>query len=252
MEMWKTAAPPMENRHSRPDGKAAGFPTARKHRFPQLHKHDRLRTFPQRLLRRISFLSCPILIEREKRTKKEAGASPSAQTEGGAPALLWKSVQNCGFAPLRSEGQAHMGNHKGYSRKSRHRRFSVPFSTPISALFRACGLIVGTGDENSPKTLLAGVDTALADLVVLAAAVLPQEESPLQPPLLAPAHRSCSGGFFWWALSGGLRSPHSFFASASRSRMEGFFSGVVLRASHWAFSSSSPLWPLFSTPSIIP
>ena len=50
----------MENRHSRPDGKAAGFPTARKHRFPQLHKHDRLRTFPQRLLRRIFFLSCPI------------------------------------------------------------------------------------------------------------------------------------------------------------------------------------------------
>ena len=50
MEMWKTAAPPMENRHSRPDGKAAGFPTARKHRFPQLRKHDRLHTFPQRLL----------------------------------------------------------------------------------------------------------------------------------------------------------------------------------------------------------
>lgn len=242
----------MENRHSRPDGKAAGFPTARKHRFPQLRKRDRLRTFPQRLLRRISFLSCPILIEREKRTKKEAGASPSAQTEGGAPALLWKSVQNCGFAPLRSEGQAHMGNHKGYSRKSRHRRFSVPFSTPISALFRACGLIVGTGDENSPKTLLAGVDTALADLVVLAAAVLPQEESPLQPPLLAPAHRSCSGGFFWWALSGGLRSPHSFFASASRSRMEGRFSGEVRAASAFAASSSSSLRPLLMTPSIIP
>ena len=50
MEMWKTAAPPMENRYSRPDGKAAGFPTARKHRFPQFRKHDRLRTFPQRLL----------------------------------------------------------------------------------------------------------------------------------------------------------------------------------------------------------
>ena len=43
---------------------------------------------------------------------------------------------------------------------------------------------MGTGDKNRPKTLLAGVDTALADLVVLAAAVLAQEESPLQPPLL--------------------------------------------------------------------
>lgn len=26
MEMWKTATPPMENRHSRPDGKAGAFP----------------------------------------------------------------------------------------------------------------------------------------------------------------------------------------------------------------------------------
>ena len=40
----------MENRYSRPDGKAASFPTARKHRFPQLRPSDRLRTFPQRLL----------------------------------------------------------------------------------------------------------------------------------------------------------------------------------------------------------
>ena len=186
----------MENRYSRPDGKATGFPTARKHHFPQLRRHSRLHTFPQRLLRRISFLSCPILIEREKRTKKEAGASPSAQTEGGAPALLWKSVQNCGFTPLKLEGQAHMGNHKGGSRKSRHRRFFSPFSTPIPTLFRACGLVMGTGDEDCPEALLAGMDTALADLVVPAAAVLPQEEGPFQPPLLAPAHRSCSGGFF--------------------------------------------------------
>ena len=55
---------------------------------------------------------------------------------------------------------------------------------------------MGTGDEHRPEALLAGMDTALADLVVPAAAVLPQEEGPLQPPLLAPAHRSCSGGFF--------------------------------------------------------
>ena len=144
------------------------------------------------------------------------------------------------------------GNHKGYSRKSRHRRFFSPFSTPIPAFFRACGLVMGTGDEDCPEALLAGMDTTLADLVISAAAVLPEEEGPFQPPLLAPAHRSCSGGFFCWALSGGLRSPHSFFASASRSRMEGRFSGAPLCASPWAFSCSSPLRPLFSTPSIIP
>src|SRR5699024_4625876 len=167
MEMWKTAAPPMENRYSRPDGKAAGFPTARKHRFPQFRKHDRLRTFPQRLLRRISFPSCPVVLERKKRTTK-AGVSPSVQNEGGAPALLCKSVQNCGFVPLKSVRQTHMGNHKGGSRKSRHRRFYSPFSTPIPAFFRACGLVMGTGDEDCPEALLAGMDTTLADLVISA------------------------------------------------------------------------------------
>ena len=183
---------------------------------------------------------------------KKAGASPSDQTEGGAPALLWKGAQNSLSTPIKSEGKARMRNHKGGSRKSRHRRFFSPFSTPICTLFRACGLVIGTGDKDHPETLLAWVDTALADLVVLAAAVLPQEESPLQPPLFAPAHRSCSGGFFWWLLSGGLRSPHSFFASASLSRMEGRFSGEVRAASAFAASCSSPLRPLLMTPSIIP
>src|SRR5699024_12368218 len=115
-------------------------------------------------------------------------------------ALLWKSVQTSLFAPLKSEREARMGNHKGGSRKSCHRRFFSPFSTPICTLFRACGLVMGTGDEDRPKALLAGMDTALADLIILAAAVLPQEEGPLQPPLLAPAHRSCSGGFFCWEI----------------------------------------------------
>ena len=184
--------------------------------------------------------------------KKEAGASPSAQTEGGAPALLWISVQTSPFSPLKRRRQASMGNHKGGSRKSRHRRIFSPFSTPIPTLFRACGLVMGAGDKNHPEALLAGVGAALADLVILSAAVLAQEESPFQPPLLAPAHRSCSGGFFWWALSGGLRSPHSRLASSSRSRMEGFFSGEVRRTSPFAASSSSPLRPLLMTPSIIP
>ena len=108
------------------------------------------------------------------------------------------------------------GNHKGGSRKSRHRRFFSPFSTPIPAFFRACGLVMGTGDEDCPEALLAGMDTTLADLVISAAAVLPEEEGPLQPPLLAPAHRSCSGGLLLLgpvrglalaALPFGLRQP---------------------------------------------
>lgn len=160
----------MENRYSRPDGKAAGFPTARKHRFPQLRRHGRLHTFPQRLLLRTSFLSDPNG-KRKKRTKKEAGASPSAQTEGGAPALLWKSVQKRLSAPPKSEGKARMGNHKGGSRKSHRRRFFSPFSTPICTLFRACGLVMGTGDEDRPKALLGLADHRL-DLLTLGAGQL--------------------------------------------------------------------------------
>ena len=53
-----------------------------------------------------------------------------------------------------------------------------------------------TGHHHRPETLLAGMDTALAELIVLAPAVLAQEERPFQPPFLAPAHKSCSGGFF--------------------------------------------------------
>ena len=108
-----------------------------------------------------------------------------------------------------------------------------------------------TGQHHRPETLLAGMDTALAELVVLAPAVLAQEERPFQTPFLAPAHKlSNSGGFFWGAgLSGLFRSAHSRFASSSRSRMEGFFSGVVLRASVWAFSNSSPRRPLLMIPS---
>ena len=54
-----------------------------------------------------------------------------------------------------------------------------------------------TGYHHRPETLLAGMDTALAELVVLAPAVLAQEERPFQTPFLAPAHKSpSSGGFF--------------------------------------------------------
>ena len=128
----------------------------------------------------------------------------------------------------------------------------MPILTLISTHFGTAGKIVRAGHHQRPKALLAGVGAALADLVILSAAVLAQEESPFQPPLLAPAHRSCSGGFFWWALSRGLRSQHSFLASSSRSRMEVFFSREIRRASPFAASSSSPLRPLLMTPSIIP
>jgi hypothetical protein len=44
-------------------------------------------------------------LKEKKENKKEAGASPSAKTEGSAPTLLWKSVQNSLSAPLKLKGQ---------------------------------------------------------------------------------------------------------------------------------------------------
>ena len=45
-----------------------------------------------------------------------------------------------------------------------------------------------TGQHHYPETLLAGMGTALAELVILAPAVLAQEERPFQMPFLTPAH----------------------------------------------------------------
>ena len=64
MEIWKTAA--------RADGKTIHnlmekgkpFPTGLQTAFPQPRYLDSLRTFPQRLLRRLSILSYPILMRK--------------------------------------------------------------------------------------------------------------------------------------------------------------------------------------------
>ena len=65
-----------------------------------------------------------------------------------------------------------------------------------------------TGQHYCPETLLAGMDTALAKLVILASAVLAQEERPFQTPFLAPAHKSPStGGFFYGAGLSALSFP---------------------------------------------
>ena len=140
--------------------------------------------------------SCPILIERKRENKKRSGSVTLGLNRRRRSRSAMKKCSKPGLCTPQIGGARPHGNHKGYSRKSRHRRFFSPFSTLICTLFRACGLVMGTGDEDCPEALLAGMDTALADLVISAAAVLPEEEGPLQPPLLAPAHRSCSGGFF--------------------------------------------------------
>lgn len=151
------------------------------------------------------------------------------------------NVRNRTFFPSHQQNHRRKGNHKGSLWKSRYRRLFCRFPTHIPAVFGTFGKVAGTGHHHRPETLPAGVDAALTEFIVLAAAILSQEEGPLLPPLFAPAHRlPCSevsrpGRF----TSGGLRSAHSRFASSSRSRMEGFFSGSSRR-------------PLLITPSIMP
>lgn len=133
-----------------------------------------------------------------------------------------------------------MRNHKGSLLKSRHRGFVRRFSTLIAAVFGTLGIVMGTGYYFHPEALLAGMGAALAELMVLPSAVVPQEEGPFQTPFLTPAHNSPSSGTSRPGRfpSGGLCSAYSRLASASRSRMEGF-------------STASSRRPLLITPSIM-
>ena len=158
-------------------------------------------------------------------------------------------MRNCLFFFVYGQSGRHMRNHKGMVRNQRHSELFYDFRTLIVPVLRPFGMVAGTLHQLCPEALLAGMDAAHADFVILPPAVVAQKEVPFQPPSLASAHRSpCSGvlrpGFL---TSGGLRSAHSRLASSSRSRMEGFFSAVSV-----AFSSSSPRLPLLITPSIIP
>ena len=49
-----------------------------------------------------------------------------------------------------------------------------------------------TGDENGTEALLAAMDAADAEAVILPASAVPDEERPLLPPFLTSAHSSIS------------------------------------------------------------
>ena len=82
-----------------------------------------------------------------------------------------------------------------------------------SSVFNLCPicLVERTGNNSSPETLLAAMDTFSADLVVLPPAVLPKKEAPFLFPLFTSAHSSGSS-FPGLPSSGGFRSAHSFLA----------------------------------------
>lgn len=66
-------------------------------------------------------------------------------------------------------------------------------SNALSVYSGALGGVARTTDYNSTKTLLTFMHTPAADIVVLASPVCIKVECPFEFPLLAPAHRSCSG-----------------------------------------------------------
>ena len=74
-------------------------------------------------------------------------------------------------------------------------------SNALSVYSGALGGVTRTTDYNSTKALLAVMHTPAADIVVLASPVCIKEECPFEFPLLAPAHRSCSGFRSLWGLS---------------------------------------------------
>ena len=116
-------------------------------------------------------------------------------------------------------------------------------SNALSVYSGALGGVARTTDYNSTKALLAVMHTPAADIVVLASPVCIKEECPFEFPLLAPAHRSCSGFRSLWGL--GLSSCGSDFAALSLSMMEDFspLSGAL---------ASVSFGPLLMIPSIMP
>ena len=171
--------------------------------------------------------------------------------EAVLPFCVMESVEKAAFFLLYQQAHRHVIKHKGCLFRSRQRSLWSRFSTHIPTFFHAFGLVMRTGNQNRPEALLAGMDTAFADLIILAAAILHQEEGPFHPPFFTPAHRlPCSGASRpERPFSGGLCSEHSFFASSSRSRIDGFSPGPSVS---FAFSASSPRRPLLITPSIMP
>lgn len=172
--------------------------------------------------------------------KNKREHNPWTNRKAVFPLLLWKSVRKLTFIPAFSEERDGMINHKVLLLKRSYRGRKQGYSTLILTVYRAFGTVTGTADYFRPETLLAVMDTAFAQRIVIPPAIAIKEERPFQTPLLASAHRlPCSGtsrpGRF---SSGGFCWASSFFAASSRSRIE-------------VFSWGSSRRPLLITPSII-
>ena len=136
-------------------------------------------------------------------------------------------------------------NHTGRSFLVALRLAITVFFDLLLSTMRRLPVKARTGDEIHPKALLAVMDAADADAVILSASAVSYEECPFLPPFLASAHRSISPLCFCGA-------QHSFgfsaFADLSLSMMEDFspLSGALTSAVLSSFG------PLLMIPSIMP
>ena len=139
----------------------------------------------------------------------------------------------------------HTGAFCSAAYRAKKHRFSTLITTKkkLSVYSGTLRLVGGATDDDHPKALLAVMHTPAADIVVLASPVCIKEECPFELPLLAPAHRSCSGFRSLWGL--GLSSCGSDFAALSLSIIEVFspLSGAL---------ASVYFGPLLMIPSIMP
>ena len=117
------------------------------------------------------------------KNNKKTGVQPIGRTEKlYSRFVLWEVCENQSFPSCISGNTAAWKKYKGRPPKSRHRGFQGLFSTLILAVFGASGKIMGTSYQLRLETLLAVMGAALAYLVILPPAILPQEEEPFQPP----------------------------------------------------------------------
>ena len=164
----------------------------------------------------------------------------------------WKVSKNVVFSPQERGEKRGWEIIRAWSENAATEDYFARFPPLSMPFFTRWDWKCGQSNTTARKLCLQGWTQPLQRRLYCRLPFSPQEEGPFQPPLHAPAHRSPSSGGFFSGAGLGCCFAHSCFAAASRSRMEGFFSGCVRSACSLAFSSSSPRLPLLITPSIMP
>lgn len=124
---WKTHSQAME--------KDKPFPTACKQVSPSNAGSGSLRTFPQRLLLRISILSIPILHKKVKQAKKEREYSQSDEPRSCTPTLRYEKCVKISLYPCISAETGSHGKSQGHLPEKPIQEIILPFLNPYPCSF---------------------------------------------------------------------------------------------------------------------